>query len=147
MIGLPRILKALEVDGLFTIHIRQNSFECTTSFVGYGMLFVSEPSHEVIHADVVGVLNDVMHDALVGVSFGVKEDGARFVGEGCEHDTVCFSGAVLTQNRMYKSAINPCFSFDVSVATARAVIKFNFASAGIHEIAFIGISPEDFAVG
>lgn len=101
MIGLARILKELEISGIDTIHIRQDGFESTSTFVGNGMLFVSEPSDEVIHAYVVRILNDVMHDALVGASFGVEEDGARFVGEGSEHETVCGFVAELTQIRMH----------------------------------------------
>ena len=146
MIGLPRVLQSLEVLGLDTIYIRQNGFEGSTPFVSHGMLFVSEPAHEVIHADVVRVFDDVMHDALVGVTFGVKEDGAGFVGKSLEHDTVCGFAAKMTQNRMYKSA-NFCFSFDVSAATERAVTKFDFASVGAHEVAFFGVRPEDFTVG
>ena len=137
---MPWVLQCLEILSLNTIHIRQNGFECTTSFVSYGMLFVSEPSQEVVHADVVRVLDDVMHDALIGVTLGVKEDGAGFVGEGSEHEPVCGFAAEMSHDRMCKSA-NFCFCFDVSASFCRAVIKLDFASAGAHEVALIGISP------
>ena len=95
---MPWVLEYFEISGPHTIHIRQNGFEGATSLVSHGMLFVSEPSHEVIHSDVVRILDDVMHDALIGVSLGIEEDRTRFVGEGSEHETVRILGVVIAHH-------------------------------------------------
>ena len=130
--------------GLFTIHIRQNGFECTTSFVSHGMLFVSEPSHEVIHSDVVRVLNDVMNDTFVGVTFGVKEDRARFFGEGLEHEAVGILGFKTANYWVYEPSF-AAVGFSAFFAHSGTMPKFLFNAVCAHEIAFFSVCPEDFA--
>lgn len=140
MIGFPRIFQKFEISGLDTIHIRQNGFECATSFVGNGMLFVSDPSHEVIHADVVRVLDDVMHDTLVGVSFGIEEDGTRLLGKSLEHETMSLTVVEMAHYGVYK----PSFAVVGSrtfFAHSGTMPQSLFNSVGAHEIALIGVSP------
>ena len=89
---LSGILELLEVGGLYAIHIRQDGFESTAAFVGDVMLTMGQPPHEIIHAEVVGVFDDVMDDTFVGFAALGKEDRAWFVGKSLEHETMgCFA--------------------------------------------------------
>ena len=143
---MPWVLEFFEVLDLHAIHIRQNGFESTTTFISNSVLFVGEPSQEVIHTDVVRVFDDVMDEPFVGVAFGIEEDGTRFVVEGSEHETVRALAIEVAHSWVCKPSFAVVF-FPAFFAHSWTMHRLHFNAIRAHEVALVGVRPKDFSAG
>ena len=143
--GFARVFKKFEALCRHDVHVRQDGLECPTAFVSDVVLLISEIPDEVVHADVIGVLDDVMDEAFVGLAFGIEEDRTGFICVGGSHETVGGFAPIVAHTWMIKTS-SAFIGFPFLFAQKRTMRRFLFCPRGTEEIALIAVRPKDFAV-